>query len=128
MVLLYWCINHSECNFLFAELPIRLKGGSNVGEGRLEVYYNNSWAKVCSDGWNDHGAAAVCRQLGLSSSGWKINSGQANGTKFLIEVRCVAGQSNIFQCPHSGFGNGVCSRDQAAGVQCSGLYGEYKEY
>ena len=113
---------------MFAELPLRLIGGRNVGEGRVEVYYNNSWTRVCSDGWNDNGASAVCRQLGVSGSGTKFGIERATGTLLMDEVRCNQGQSNIFHCPHSGFGNSVCSSGQVARVSCNGLYGKNNEY
>ena len=45
-------------------LTVRLVGGPSAHEGRLEVYYNGSWATVCGDGFNDTDARVVCRALG----------------------------------------------------------------
>ena len=48
---------------------VRLEGGSNVYEGRVEVCINNNWYTVCDDGWGSADARVVCKQLGYSYSG-----------------------------------------------------------
>ena len=48
-------------------LPVRLNGGSDGSEGRVEVYENNEWKSVCDATWNDYNANVVCRQLQFSS-------------------------------------------------------------
>lgn len=52
-----------------AEGDIRLRGGSNYTEGRLEICLSNEWGTVCNRMWDDTDARVVCRQLGLSLSG-----------------------------------------------------------
>lgn len=44
---------------------VRLVGGSTKYEGRLEVYYNETWGTVCDDEINEKVSAVVCRTLGL---------------------------------------------------------------
>jgi len=48
---------------------IRLRGGANASEGRVEVCSNNTWGTVCSDYWEHREAMVVCRQLGFGSVG-----------------------------------------------------------
>ena len=36
---------------MLVELPIRLVDGNSTGEGRVEIFNENSWATVCDDGW-----------------------------------------------------------------------------
>lgn len=45
------------------EQSMRLAGGSNSREGRVEVYYNSTWGTVCSDGFGVEEAIVVCRQM-----------------------------------------------------------------
>ena len=36
--------------------------------GTLEVYLNNNWRAVCSEGFTDTAADSVCRQLGYTNT------------------------------------------------------------
>ena len=55
---------------------VRLVGGRQPNEGRVEVCFNETWGTVCDYinrwDWNTSEADIVCKQLGYAAAGEKV--------------------------------------------------------
>ena len=47
-----------------ADGDVRLVGGPNVFEGRVEICFDEQWGQVCGREWHKDDGEVVCRQLG----------------------------------------------------------------
>ena len=104
---------------------MRLVGGENNSEGRVEVYHNSRWGTVCNDDWGIDDATVVCRELGLPTRNAQVSSyGQfepGEGQIWLDDVSCTGSEHHLRECEHRGFGNHNCGHDEDAGVVCHGI-------
>ncbi|XP_061856813.1 neurotrypsin-like isoform X2 [Colius striatus] len=101
--------------------PLRLAGGKESFEGRVEVYHDGKWGTICDDQWDDRDAEVVCRQLGLSGNpkalSW-AHYGQGSGPILLDEVECSGNELSLDQCKKSDWGQQNCDHIEDAGVSC----------
>ena len=93
---------------------IRLVGGTNSLEGRVEICNGNVWGTVCDDSWGAADANVACGQLGFRRSGqyftlWKkltVTSQTASRTCLSIGSATTEGQGGstsrhcIWLCGH----------------------------
>ncbi|XP_072047815.1 scavenger receptor cysteine-rich domain-containing protein DMBT1-like [Amphiura filiformis] len=103
--------------------PVRLVGGRKSSEGRVEIFYDDTWGTVCDDSWDNDDAMVVCRQLGFPSGDAQAVSdaqfGEGTGEIWLDEVSCSGSENNLGECRHKGWGNNDCDHYEDAGVICN---------
>ena len=103
-------------------VTLRLVGGKNLNQGRVEVYYNSEWSTVCSDSWDANDAKVVCRQVGFPVEGARAYGvGYFEGESrsiMLNDIQCIGNESSLNQCSHGGWGMNNCSVQKVAGVSC----------
>ncbi|KAJ8030424.1 Neurotrypsin [Holothuria leucospilota] len=105
---------------------VRLVGGSDENEGRVEIFYNGVWGTVCDDYWSSYDAKVVCKQLGYGNNGEAVNFarfGRGTGPIWLDDVSCTGYETRLEDCGSRGWGVHNCDHFDDAGVRCEG--GDY---
>ena len=102
---------------------LRLVNGSSRCSGRVEVLHRQQWGSVCSNGWDLHDAAVVCRELGCGEAIKALNGayyGQGSGSIWMSGLQCVGSESTVKDCRSQRWVTKNCGHHQDAGVICSG--------
>ena len=55
---------------------MRLNGGQNNREGRVEYCSGGVWGTVCDNTWDANDAGVVCNQLGYPSVGMSLTQSE----------------------------------------------------
>ncbi|CAH1173589.1 unnamed protein product [Phaedon cochleariae] len=109
------------------KVPIRLLGGNEDTEGRLQLKIDEQWGTVCSYGWTMKNAALVCQQLGyvLNPDDWNLERNEipaagTTGKVILSNVQCDDFDLDITKCRSEKVGDfeNSCSHDNDVGVRC----------
>ncbi|XP_038053929.1 neurotrypsin-like [Patiria miniata] len=100
---------------------IRLVGGSNHTNGRVELYQDNAWGTLCDTDWDVRDAEVVCHQLGFSGaveakSG--AHFGQGVGPVYMDGLACDGSETKISECPSFCWEEVACNHTQDVGVVC----------
>ncbi|KAI8520993.1 hypothetical protein Bbelb_007470 [Branchiostoma belcheri] len=122
-----WCGNtaaHCDCSNGCVDYRrstgIRLVGGSNSRQGRVEVYYGGRWGTVCDDDWDINDAHVACRQAGFGRA-YQARSyaafGQGSGQIWMDNVACSGSESSLGSCRHNGWGSHNCGHSEDAGLK-----------
>lgn len=101
---------------------LRLVGGRNNYEGRVEIYHNGTWGSICPDGWTLYEASAVCRHLAIGYAEQAAQTDYFGSSKIVLSgVHCEGNETNLFQCKHEQYGDVTCPGEfgHVAAVICT---------
>lgn len=97
----YWNVS-STIQYIFstASFPdsVRLYNGTDRCSGRVEVYHDGQWVKMCNTNWRHEEAIVVCKELncGTPKKSQSFNFGDSGLTGYTS--RCSGNVSSISQC------------------------------
>ncbi|XP_021562619.1 scavenger receptor cysteine-rich domain-containing group B protein [Carlito syrichta] len=106
------------------EGSVRLVGGANPCQGRVEILHGGLWGTVCDDDWGLPDAAVVCRQLGCGAALVATTNaffGFGTGHILLDNVHCEGGEPRLAACQSLGWGVHNCGHHEDAGALCTVL-------
>ena len=102
-------------------VTVRLAGinDTNVNyTGRVEVFYNGKWGKICRDKWDMNDVKVVCTQLGFKSALAEfvgIDIKDKNVSIVISNVDCRGTESDLLSCSRK---DGDCVDDTGAQAMC----------
>uniref|UniRef100_A0A8C4JIV4 SRCR domain-containing protein n=1 Tax=Dromaius novaehollandiae TaxID=8790 RepID=A0A8C4JIV4_DRONO len=103
---------------------VRLASGPGRCTGRVEVYMQGAWSRVCEDAWDLWDAAVVCRQLGCGEAMAAPGSAgysQGSGPVWLGAGDCSGTEATLWDCPAPVRGQRGCKQGASATAVCSEL-------
>ncbi|XP_033125522.1 deleted in malignant brain tumors 1 protein-like [Anneissia japonica] len=115
------CVHHEDASVICTS-KVRLVGGSNNKEGRVEVYIEGEWGTICDDSWDINDARVVCRQLGFPDAidaPPSAHFGEGSGDIMYDDVACTGNENDITSCPNSGLRSHNCAHFEDASVICT---------
>ena len=68
---------------------VRLRNGSTLNQGRVEICINNAWGTVCDNSWNELDGNVVCKQLGYQHVGKLIRDNILELDHYCMHVQKV---------------------------------------
>lgn len=98
-------------------------GGRGPFEGRVEVFQNGTWGRVCGYSWDLKDAKVVCRELGFPGDHAAYRQaffGKGNGPIWMDNVRCTGNEISLAECTHRGYWRGNDCHYEDASVMCYG--------
>ena len=129
---------------LATEGDVRLVGGPDRFEGRLEIFFRGEWGSTCDDrffeptgGERNRAADVACKLLGFRSGAEAPGYGRTHVTLsdqpiWLDDVRCLASvpahrvnsPRSLFDCYYAGPGLHNCTHEEDVGLRCSNVASE----
>jgi deleted-in-malignant-brain-tumors protein 1 len=100
---------------------VKLVGGSNSEEGRVEIYHGGVWRSVCGKNWNYSEALVVCKQLRYHDAiqyTTEVVSRHEYHKLMIDNVSCTGNETTLNDCSFVEGDSQNCTDQNQAKVVC----------
>ena len=107
-----------------SEGNVRLVGGGNSFQGRLEIFHAGQWGSVCSTMFGEKETSMACASvnpefnMGGVLEPVPILKSDKRKRIWMDGVRCKGTEKSLHACKSLGWGNHNCKRGQEVGLLC----------
>ena len=102
---------------MYVDGDVRLIGGSSNYEGRVEIWYENSWVALCDDNFGIKYGGILCQQLGYKGvESIDFSFGHKRGGIVLNDLKCYGKEAHLLGCNYANISHS--STCKHIGLQC----------
>ncbi|XP_078350705.1 MAM and fibronectin type III domain-containing protein 1-like [Oculina patagonica] len=106
------------------EGDVRLVDGGVNSQGRIEIYYNDTWWTLCQNHFNHDAFNTVCRMLSLPEPEEQFHESQfgpGNQSILPMDFSCDGHESTLMECRHEDYYDHHCGDQNTVGIACGEL-------
>ncbi|XP_066153611.1 uncharacterized protein [Euwallacea fornicatus] len=105
---------------------VKLAGGDQPNEGRIEVTVFKKTGYICDDQFEITDANVLCKELGFPLGALEVKGNshyaksleEKNTLYMMDDIECFGNETSIMQCNFAGWGIHNCADNEIAGVIC----------
>ncbi|XP_063968185.1 deleted in malignant brain tumors 1 protein-like [Lytechinus pictus] len=105
-----------------SDFRVRLVGGPDEAQGRVELFYFGAWGTACHLNWTSADSRVVCKMLGypdVLDTAYHSAYGPGSGSVLLRQPRCSGKESTLMDCRQAyPLGITECDHTMDIGVTC----------